>query len=134
MVQVFHWWSKGDGTLWKEVADKAKELSQLGITSVWLPPASKGNAGVNDVGYAVYDLYDLGQYDQKGAVRTKYGTLEEYKAAVKALHDNGLEAYADLVFNQRQGADELELVKVQEFDQHDRNKPVGDPFDAYICS
>lgn len=65
-------------------------------------------------------------------MRTKYGTLEEYKAAVKALHDNGIQAYADLVFNQRQGADELELVKVQEMDPNNRTQPKGDPFDAYI--
>lgn len=59
MFQFFHWWTPADGNLWKEVAEKAAELAQIGVTSVWLPPASKANGGVNDVGYAVYDLYDL---------------------------------------------------------------------------
>ncbi|KAI9010623.1 alpha-amylase [Hyaloraphidium curvatum] len=132
LFQSFHWWTKNDGTLWKEIAQKAPELAKLGITSVWLPPASKGAGGVDDVGYAVYDLYDLGNYDQKGAVRTKYGTKEELKAAVKALHDNGIQAYLDIVFNQRQGADERELVKIQEYAKDNRNQPIGDAFEGWI--
>ena len=33
-------------------------------------PAGKAAAGPNDPGYAVYDLYDLGEFEQKGATRT----------------------------------------------------------------
>ena len=43
-----------------------------------------------DEGYAVYDLYDLGEFDQKGTVRTKYGTRHELEEAVAALHENGI--------------------------------------------
>ena len=44
-----------------------------GFTSVGgeLPtPGSKGNAGGYDVGYGCYDLFDLGEFDQKGSIRT----------------------------------------------------------------
>ena len=77
MMQYFHWYSPDDGTLWDEVASKADELKKAGFTALWLPPAYKGAHGVKDVGYAVYDMYDLGEFDQKGSVRTKYGTRDQ---------------------------------------------------------
>lgn len=39
----------------------------------------------NDTGYAVYDLYDLGEFNQKGSIETKYGTKQEYIDAIKTL-------------------------------------------------
>lgn len=54
------------------------------------PPAYKGHQGREDVGYGVYDLYDLGEFDQKGSVPTKYGTREEYLSAIRALQARGL--------------------------------------------
>jgi alpha-amylase len=39
MMQYFHWYSPGDGTLWKQLAENAAELSKAGFTAVWLPPA-----------------------------------------------------------------------------------------------
>jgi hypothetical protein len=44
-----------------------------------MPPAYKGSAGINDVGYGVYDIWDLGEFDQRGGIPTKYGTREEYQ-------------------------------------------------------
>jgi alpha-amylase len=85
MIQYFHWYTPAEGNFWKEVAERAEWLKQIGITSVWLPPATKATSGGQSVGYDVYDLYDLGEFDQKGSVRTKYGTKEEYKLAVQAL-------------------------------------------------
>jgi alpha-amylase len=76
-----------------------------GFTGVWLPPAYKGAGGGYDVGYGVYDTYDLGEFDQKGSVRTKYGTRKEYLAAIKALQKHGIQACADVVLNHRMGAD-----------------------------
>ena len=80
MIQYFHWYSPADGDLWKQLAANARALAEAGITAVWLPPAYKGAAGGYDVGYGVYDLFDLGEFDQKGSVRTKYGTREELLA------------------------------------------------------
>ena len=84
MMQYFHWYTADDGSLWREVKANAKELAAAGITALWLPPAYKGLGGAKDVGYAVYDMYDLGEFDQKGSVRTKYGTHKEYLAAIEA--------------------------------------------------
>ena len=37
----------------------------IGIISVWFPPAYKGTNGGYSLGYDAYDLYDLGEFDQK---------------------------------------------------------------------
>ena len=44
---------------------EAAKLSNLGINYIWMPPAYKAASGVNDTGYGVYDLYDLGEFNQK---------------------------------------------------------------------
>ena len=60
MLQNFEWYLPADGQFWNQCAAQAQELSDLGFTQIWLPPAYKGASGKNDVGYGVYDLYDLG--------------------------------------------------------------------------
>ena len=110
MMQYFEWYLPNDGFWWKRCAAKAEKLSDLGISEVWLPPAYKGTSQ-EDVGYGVYDMYDLGEFDQKGTVRTKYGTKEEYVAAVRAFHEAGIRVYGDIVLNHRMGGDELEKVR-----------------------
>ncbi len=42
MMQYFEWYLPNDGLWWKRCAAKADNLSALGITQVWLPPAYKG--------------------------------------------------------------------------------------------
>ena len=90
MIQYFHWYTPSDGNFWKEVAQRAEWLRKIGITSVWLPPATKATSGGYSVGYDVYDLYDLGEFDQKGSVPTKFGTAQELKDAVKAFQSKGV--------------------------------------------
>jgi alpha-amylase len=126
MMQYFHWYVPPDGNLWNELKGRAKELAEAGITSVWLPPAYKGTAGGYDVGYGVYDLFDLGEFDQKGSVRTKYGTKEEYIAAIKAAKEAGIRVYADVVLNHKLGADEPEEVEATPYNPDDRHQPIGD--------
>jgi alpha-amylase len=96
MMQYFHWYMDDRGTLWDEVKNQAKELADAGFTALWLPPAYKGSGGKSDVGYGVYDLFDLGEFDQKGSLRTKYDTKQQYLNAIAALHKSGLQVYADL--------------------------------------
>ncbi|MBW4591761.1 MAG: alpha-amylase [Brasilonema angustatum HA4187-MV1] len=126
MMQYFHWYIPPDGNLWNELKDRVKELADVGVTSVWLPPAYKGTGGGYDVGYGVYDMYDLGEFDQKGSVRTKYGTKEEYIAAVKAARDAGIRVYADVVLNHKLGADEAEEVEATPYNPDNRHEPIGE--------
>ena len=78
LLQAFAWDLPADQSLWRTIAATAHDLAELGIEGVWLPPAYKGYKGREDVGYGVYDMYDLGEFDQKGSIATKYGTKDEY--------------------------------------------------------
>ncbi|MBR1757620.1 MAG: alpha-amylase [Lachnospiraceae bacterium] len=133
MMQYFEWYLPNDGFWWKRCAAKAKNLADLGITQVWLPPAYKG-ISQEDVGYGVYDMYDLGEFDQKGTVRTKYGTKEEYIEAIKAFQEAGILVFADIVLNHKMGGDELEEVAAVTDSNEDRNQQVGDPQKVKVWS
>ncbi|TVQ57136.1 MAG: alpha-amylase [Spirulina sp. DLM2.Bin59] len=126
MMQYFHWYQPNDGSLWKQVKDRVETLAGLGVTSLWLPPAYKGAGGDADVGYAVYDLFDLGEFDQKGSIRTKYGTKDEYLEAIAAARKAGIRIYADVVLNHRMGADYTEEVKAIPMDPNNRGTAMGD--------
>lgn len=124
MMQYFHWYVPSDGSLWNELKERSSSLAKAGFTALWLPPASKAHGGGYDVGYGVYDLFDLGEFDQKGSIRTKYGTKEEYVSAVKTARQAGLNIYADIVFNHKMGADAEEEFEATPFDPADRNRPL----------
>jgi alpha-amylase len=126
MMQYFHWYNEPDGSLWNQLAKEAEALAEAGITSVWLPPAYKGTGGGYDVGYGVYDMYDLGEFDQKGSVRTKYGTKDEYVNAIKVAKEAGIEIYADVVLNHKLGADGEEEFKATPYAPDNRKQPIGD--------
>lgn len=121
MMQYFEWYLSTDSKLWNKATNEAKRFSDLGITHIWLPPAYKGSGGCNDVGYGVYDLYDLGEFDQKGSIPTKYGTKDEYINLIKALKENNIKVLADIVLNHKMGADETEEVLAVQDDSNDRN-------------
>lgn len=128
MFQSFHWNSNGDGKFYERLAGNAKRLSKLGIHAAWLPPATKAT-GTNDVGYGVYDLYDLGEFDHHGEVRTKYGTKEEYLNCIKALHDESIDVYADVVINHKAGADETERIRAVQVNPDNREEAISEPHD-----
>ena len=126
LLQAFAWDLPADSTHWRVLADNASLLADCGVSSAWLPPAYKGQAGVEDVGYGVYDTYDLGEFDQKGTVPTKYGTKEDYLAAIEALHAAGISVVADIVLNHRMGGDATEVVRATPVDPHDRTRTIGE--------
>lgn len=110
MLQGFTWNLPADGQHWRRLGQLAGRLVSEGITSVWIPPAYKGQAGAVDVGYGVYDLWDLGEFDQKGSVPTKYGTRREFATAIMTLRQAGIDVLGDIVLNHKMGADASEEV------------------------
>ena len=126
MMQYFHWYTPNDGGLWKEVQNNVRDLANRGITALWLPPAYKGAGGGYDVGYGVYDLFDLGEFDQKGTVRTKYGTKDEFLSACQMARDAGVRIYADTVFNHKIGADGEEDTQAIAINPENRNQALGE--------
>ena len=128
MMQYFEWDMPNDGSLWRKLKDDAPHLASMGISAVWVPPAYKGMTQ-NSVGYSPYDLYDFGEFDQKGTIRTKYGTRAEFEAAVAALHAEGICVYLDAVLNHKAGADEMERFFVIRVDDENRNCELGEPYE-----
>lgn len=114
MLQGFSWNLPADGQHWRRLAQMGERLCAEGFTSVWLPPAYKGQAGIKDVGYGVYDLWDLGEFDQKDTVPTKYGTRREFETCVVALRQAGLDVLGDIVLNHKMGADGTEEVMARQ--------------------
>lgn len=125
MIQYFHWYSSDKGILWDEVKTNAAELAANGFTGIWLPPAYKGLSGQYDVGYGVYDLYDLGEFNQKNSIRTKYGTKQQYLDAIRSLQQANMQVYADGVLNHKMGGDAAETMKATPFSQDNRITPKG---------
>jgi alpha-amylase len=93
------------GFWWDHLAQQAKELGSSGFTAIWLPPPLKGASGGFSNGYDPFDDYDLGVKDQKGTVPTRYGSREALERCTAMMRANGIDVYADLVENQRDGDD-----------------------------
>ena len=124
ILQVFEWYLETNQNWWNILANEAQELADIGITAVWLPPAYKGIGGKDEVGYGVYDLYDLGEFDQKGTIKTKYGSKDEYLNCIMTLKQAGMETYADIVLNHKMGADLLQTIPAEQVDWGNHNTLV----------
>ncbi|MFZ4598591.1 MAG: alpha-amylase, partial [Terrimicrobiaceae bacterium] len=81
MLQYFN-------TSWAEITRKMPELAEAGYSSLWLPPPTKGSGGLS-VGYDLWDPFDLGGVDQRGSVRTRYGTEAELLHLMEVAHRFG---------------------------------------------
>ena len=125
IMQYFEWYMNCNQNLWNDIAKNASELADMGITALWLPPAYKGIGGKDEVGYGVYDVYDLGEFDQKGTIKTKYGSKDEYLNCIQVLNQAGIEAYADIVLNHKMGADMLQTIPANkvEWGNHNIEEP-----------
>lgn len=132
MLQYFHWYYPTDGSLWNKLIKDLPLLQKLGINAVWLPPAYKDSSQGKYCGYDSYDLFDLGEFDQKGQVRTKYGTKAEYIAAIEAAHKANICVYVDIVINHKAGADETEKCMVVKVNPENRNEVISEPYEAEL--
>lgn len=128
LFQYFEWYLPADSQHWNRLKDSAAHLASLGISAVWMPPAFKATSK-DDVGYGVYDLFDLGEFDQNGTVPTKYGSKEEYLQAIQALKAVGISPLADIVLNHKANGDQKETFTVIEMDPNQRQTPISEPFE-----
>ena len=111
MMQAFYWDVPVDeqaknGTWWDHLSEIAPELRTAGISSLWTPIPAKGNWGIYDSGYGIYDHYDLGNYEQKGTIETRYGSRAELEQMISVMHKAGIKVYSDVVLNHLYGGDE----------------------------
>jgi len=73
--------------------------------------------------------YDLGEFDQKGTVATKWGTKAEMVKLAQTAKANGVGIYWDAVLNHKFGGDRKETCKAEEVDENDRTKSVSDCYE-----
>ncbi|MBS2098945.1 alpha-amylase family glycosyl hydrolase [Carboxylicivirga linearis] len=104
ILQGFYWdvpvnSEAKEGIWYNNLDSKLTYLEQIGITGIWSPPPSKGNWGIYDMGYGVYDHYDLGDIDQIGTISTRFGTRKDLDRLIEHAHKKGIEVYADAVLN-----------------------------------
>jgi alpha-amylase len=129
LIQFFQWFYAGGGVLWNDFSKQTSYLSKLGITTAWLPPPYKGGTGAASVGYDVYDLFDLGEFDQQGTIPTKYGRKEEFVNAIRQAHHNNIQVIADTAFNHKAHGDELEKINVRKVNPENRNEFISEPME-----
>ncbi|MBN1270175.1 MAG: hypothetical protein JXB04_11350, partial [Kiritimatiellae bacterium] len=85
---------------WNEITEKIPELAEAGYGSLWLPPPQKGSGGLS-VGYDLWDPFDLGGKDQRGSIKTRYGTEAELLRLIETAHRFGMRVYFDNIMNHR---------------------------------
>ena len=107
MLQLFN-------VSWSELAEKMPELAEAGYNSLWLPPPTKASGGLS-VGYDLWDAFDLGSKDQRGTVRTRYGTEAELLHLMEVAHRFGIRVYFDNIMNHR----------AFDIPGYDENTPIG---------
>ncbi|WP_145537966.1 alpha-amylase [Yersinia alsatica] len=130
IFQFFHWYYPDGSKLWQEVSERAEHIHNIGINVVWLPPANKGASGGYSVGYDTYDLFDLGEFDQKGTQATKYGDKDGLLNAINRLKEMDIKVLSDVVFNHKMGADEKEPVSVRKANPENRTEIDDEVIDA----
>ncbi|KAJ7274379.1 alpha amylase [Mycena haematopus] len=131
MVQFFTWDTlNNEMSWWKHLESEIPQLAKMGFTQVWIPPPNKG-AHTQGRGYDAYDLWDLGEFNQKGnvnvegAIKTRWGTRDELLQACRVAAVHGIDIIVDAVLNHKLGADRSERFLAVPVDPQNRLKDVG---------
>ncbi|UCE14594.1 MAG: DUF1939 domain-containing protein, partial [Candidatus Heimdallarchaeota archaeon] len=106
LLQPYYWEMPDHGSFYRKITEHMFEFAAAGFDSLWLPPPSKTEVGVHAMGgYEPYDYYDLGEYDQKGRVRTHYGTRAELEDLIAEANNYNIGVICDVVINHRRGGE-----------------------------
>lgn len=133
IMQAFYWdcprLESKEYQWWKHIESKIPSLREVGFTAMWLPPASKAaNIGGQSMGYDVYDYYDLGDIDQKGSIKTWFGSKDELLDLIRVAHENKMQVYADIVLNHNSGGDGKELNPIDNKERWTKFTPKSGKF------
>ncbi|CCC14021.1 unnamed protein product [Sordaria macrospora k-hell] len=124
LLQAFEWYIPPDHGHFLRLSSQIPQLSQHGISSLWIPPSCKATSPQSN-GYDIYDLYDLGEFSQKGSTATKWGTKSQLLELAQKGQEYGVGLYWDAVLNHRFGADHREKCKAVEVDANNRNVRIS---------
>ncbi|KIY43820.1 alpha amylase [Fistulina hepatica ATCC 64428] len=127
MMQFFTWDALHDDmSWWEHFEEEIPTLASMGFTQIWLPPPNKA-AEKDGRGYDAYDLWDLGQFDQKGSVATRWGTREEFLRACSVAKQHEVDVLIDAVLNHKLGADRYETFQAVPVAPTDRLREIAKP-------
>lgn len=104
MMQGFEWHVPADQNHWQRLRVALPSLRDIGVDNIWIPLGCKG-MDPSSTGYDIYDLYDLGEFDQKGSISTRWGPKNDLQALLAAARECGIGIYWDTVLNHKAGAD-----------------------------
>lgn len=107
ILQTFEWHTPSSGDHYKNLISQLPKFSELGITAIWLPPGCKANNPKGN-GYDIYDLWDLGEFDQKESRSTKWGSREDLDELIGFARECGIDVIWDAVINHKQAGDRVE--------------------------
>lgn len=90
-------------TEWDEMYLRTPEVAEIGYSYIWMPPPTKAPTGLGtkwgNVGYSLYDRFDLGDVPQRGSLATRYGTRGSLRNMVDQMHQCDVKIIPDIVMN-----------------------------------
>lgn len=92
-------------TQWEEIYRRLPEIAEIGYSGIWHPSPAKSPvaggqfAGGGNVGYSLFDRFDLGDIPQRGDRATSYGTRGHLRKMVDNAHQTDVKIYPDIVMN-----------------------------------
>ena len=90
-------------TEWDEMYRRTPEVAEAGYSYIWTPPPTKAPTGLGtkwgNVGYSLYDRFDLGDTPQRGSWATRYGTRGSLRNMVNQMHQCDVKIIPDIVMN-----------------------------------
>ncbi|KAI1614740.1 alpha-amylase [Exophiala viscosa] len=132
IFQSFEWYLPGttEHHHYTLLTSLLPQLSTLGISHIWLPPGTKAT-NPEDVGYATYDLWDLGEFDAKGTghKNTKWGSKSDLERFCTEAKRHDVQVLWDAVLNHKAGADGNENARAVKVDPKDRTKTLTKPYE-----
>jgi alpha-amylase len=124
LFQGFEWYFPKDGRQWSRLASMLPQLQRMGVGALWIPPPTKA-ATAGSVGYDVYDLWDLGEFNTNNRTATASGSKSDLLSLAQKAHEWGVELVIDAVLNQRSGADYVESCAITRLNPSDRLQPIN---------
>jgi len=90
-------------TEWDEMYRRLPEVAEVGYDYIWIPSPCKAPTGLGtkwgNVGYNLYDRFDIGDIPQRGSLATRYGTRGSLRNMVDNAHQCDVKIIPDVVMN-----------------------------------
>jgi hypothetical protein len=90
-------------TEWDEMYRRIPEVAETGYSYIWCPPPTKAPTGKGtiwgNVGYSLYDRFDIGDIPQRGTMETRYGSRGSLRNMVDKMHQCDVKIIPDIVMN-----------------------------------